>query len=169
MNCTGEDLKYLFNTCTDETIKSFFRNCEDIVNGKQFSDYTADEIKEFFINFKDKKEVKNFFQTCGERIVTCVFDDFLTLFNDFLDKLIFAVNTPNEHELDKILVNAIGKRVKCSNAALPSAYIVNQMLNWFKRRDEEHYWLTAKEAKDILNKKADELMALSKISAISID
>jgi hypothetical protein len=51
----------------------------------------------------------------------------------FLDKLVFAVNTPNEDELDDVLKSEVSNYYKLLSTDLQSAYVMNEMVNWFKR------------------------------------
>nr|CAH0106782.1 unnamed protein product [Daphnia galeata] len=85
----------------------------------------------------------------------------------FLDKLIFAVNTPNEGELDNVLKNEVGKYFTLLNTDLQSAYIMNEMINWFKSK--KNLWLSSEEAKKLFLNKTKKLMESLRVTAISID
>ena len=63
--------------------------------------------------------------------------------DDFLAKLVFAVDTPNEVQLDDILKAEIGDRYNLLKPDFQSSYILEKILNWFKEKDAR--WLSSKE------------------------
>ena len=74
--------------------------------------------------------------------------------NDFFKKLVFAVNTPNENELDDILDSELRKFYRLDYVEFHSAFIFRKMLNWFKKKesqfmssDEAILWLEEAECK----------------------
>ena len=85
----------------------------------------------------------------------------------FLDKLIFAVNTPNEGELDDVLKREVGNYFTLLTTDLQSAYVMNEMINWFKR--EDNVWLSSEEAKKLFLNKTQILMESIRVNEISID
>ena len=86
---------------------------------------------------------------------------------DFLDKLIFAVNTPNEEELDDVLKNEVSNYFTLVTTDLQSDYVMNEMVNWFKR--EDNVWLSSEEAKTLFLDKTQTLMESIRVNEISID
>ncbi|EFX78217.1 hypothetical protein DAPPUDRAFT_320752 [Daphnia pulex] len=85
----------------------------------------------------------------------------------FLDKLIFAVNTPNEGELDDVLKSEVGNYFTLLTTDLQSAFVMNEMVNWFKR--EDNVWLSSEEAKELFLNKTHKIMESIRVNAISID
>ncbi|XP_046457768.1 uncharacterized protein LOC124204693 [Daphnia pulex] len=85
----------------------------------------------------------------------------------FLDKLIFAVNTPNEDELDDVLKSEVGKYFTLESTDLQSAFVMNEMVNWFKR--EHNIWLSSEDAKELFLNKTHKIMESIRVNAISID
>jgi hypothetical protein len=85
----------------------------------------------------------------------------------FLDKLIFAVNTPNEDELDDVLKREMNIYFTVLTSDLQSAYVMNEMVNWFKRKD--NVWLSSEEAKKLFLDKTHKIMESIRLNAISID
>ena len=85
----------------------------------------------------------------------------------FNHKLILAVNTPNEDELTVILKKEIGERFKLRDTDLQSAYILNEMVDWFKRKNNT--WLSAEEGDKLFTKKVEEKMDCLHATAVSID
>jgi hypothetical protein len=86
----------------------------------------------------------------------------------FLDKLVFAVNTPNEGELDDVLKSEVGSYFTLLSTDLQSAFVMNEMVNWFKRKD--NIWLqTSEEAKKLFLDKTKNIMESIRVNAISID
>ena len=81
---------------------------------------------------------------------------------DFLSKLIFAVNTPNEVELDEVLKSEVVKYFKLHNSDLLSENFLKEMLDWFKKL--ETGWITSQKGKDLLNKGLKKLESLCFIS-----
>ena len=87
--------------------------------------------------------------------------------NEFFNKkLLFAVNTPNEEELDKILNKEVGKKYNLIDADLQYTYILSKMINWFK--SERNDWLDAKNGEEILMK-ASQKMDSFRATALSIN
>ena len=60
---------------------------------------------------------------------------------DFFDKLIFAVNTPNEDELEDILKHEMGVYLKLQDTDWQFSYIYTEMNKWF--RNQENTWLSS--------------------------
>ena len=85
----------------------------------------------------------------------------------FLDKLVFAVNTPNEDELDDVLKSEVSNYYKLLSTDLQSAYVMNEMVNWFKR--ENNVWLSSGEAKELFLNKIQKIMDLIRVNEISMD
>ena len=83
----------------------------------------------------------------------------------FNKKLIFAVNTPNEEELDTSLKDEVGDYLNMHDTDLQSTYILKEMINWFK--SGKNVWLSAKEGKNILEK-AKEKIDLFRATSVSI-
>ena len=77
---------------------------------------------------------------------------------EFFTKFIFSVCAPNEEELDRILREEMGKNSKLNepNDDLQSFYIVNEMVNWFKKK--ENVWLSDEEGEKILIEKTKQQM-----------
>ena len=85
----------------------------------------------------------------------------------FFNKLIFAVETSNEQELDDILKEEVGKCLELH--ATPTCncyYIMNEMDNWFKSGD--NVWLSAEKGRIFL-KKTKEKMKPLRVTALSIN
>lgn len=76
---------------------------------------------------------------------------------EFLEKLVFAVNQPNEVELGNIITKEIGKSSKFNllNAELVSDSFQRKMLDWFKEKRpekrKEGVWLNAKSGQEFFN------------------
>ena len=85
---------------------------------------------------------------------------------DFFNKFTFAINTPNEEELDGILKEEVGQYFNLLDTDLQSTYILSQMINWFKR--EENVWLSAENGKEMLYK-VKEKINLLRLTAVSMD
>jgi hypothetical protein len=85
----------------------------------------------------------------------------------FLDKLIFAVNTPNEGELDDVLKSEVGNYFTLLTSDLQSAFVMNEMVNWFKRKD--NIWLSSQEAKKLFLDKTKNIMELIRLNDLSND
>jgi hypothetical protein len=66
---------------------------------------------------------------------------------DFLDKLVFAVHTPNEVELDDILKNEVGNYYNLHENDFQSDFILRKMLDWFKEKDSK--FMSSEEGKNI--------------------
>ena len=56
----------------------------------------------------------------------------------FLNKFIFAVHTPNEVQLGKILTKEVGAHYNLFESDFQS-YILKKMLDWFKKKNSEWY------------------------------
>ncbi len=85
----------------------------------------------------------------------------------FLDKLVFAVNTPNEGELNEVLKSEMSIYFTLLSTDLQSAFVMNEMVNWFKRKD--NVWLSSEEAKELFLDKTKNIMESIRVNAISID
>ncbi|EFX87242.1 hypothetical protein DAPPUDRAFT_307146 [Daphnia pulex] len=85
---------------------------------------------------------------------------------DFLDKLVLAVHTPNEVELDDILKREVSDRYNLNESDFQSDFILRKMLDWFK--DEKSNFMTSEEGKYILDKGKKKLKSL-RVTALSID
>ena len=57
----------------------------------------------------------------------------------FLNKFIFAVHTPNEVQLGKILTKEVDAHYNLFESDFQSSYILEKMLNWFKKKNSEWY------------------------------
>ncbi|XP_046457772.1 uncharacterized protein LOC124204695 isoform X2 [Daphnia pulex] len=68
--------------------------------------------------------------------------------DSFLDKFVFAVNTPNEVELDVIMKNELGKYYNLLVSDVQFNHFSNTMLDWFKNKDSQ--WMTSDEGIRIL-------------------
>ncbi|EFX86430.1 hypothetical protein DAPPUDRAFT_313131 [Daphnia pulex] len=77
--------------------------------------------------------------------------------DEFFKKLVFA-KVPNEVELGKILTASVGKRYGLNNSSLQSAFILTEILNWFKTKESK--FMSAKEGLDILKKNEEKIKAL---------
>jgi hypothetical protein len=64
---------------------------------------------------------------------------------EFLDKLVFAVNMPNEVRLGHILTKEVGQHFNVRGCDFQSSFILEKMLNWFKEKNSNPI---LKEAKD---------------------
>ena len=86
----------------------------------------------------------------GENAKNKLLDDVVTdnEIDEFLDKLVFAVNMPNEKILGHILTREVGKRFKLLESDFQSDYILRKMLNLFKRRKAT--FLTSEQGRQIL-------------------
>ena len=58
--------------------------------------------------------------------------------DSFLNKFIFAVHTPNEVQLGKILTKEVGAHYNLFESDFQS-YILKKMLDWFKKKNSEWY------------------------------
>jgi hypothetical protein len=85
----------------------------------------------------------------------------------FLDKLIFAVNTPNEGELDDVIKSEVGNYFTLLTSDLQSAYVMNEMVNWFKRKD--NIWLSSQEARTLFLDKTKNIMESIRLNDLSND
>ncbi|XP_046644473.1 uncharacterized protein LOC124329458 [Daphnia pulicaria] len=85
----------------------------------------------------------------------------------FLDKLVFAVNTPNEGELDDVLKIEVGRYFTLLSTDLQSAFVMNEMVNWFKRKD--NVWLSSQEARTLFLDKTKNIMESIRVNDLSID
>lgn len=93
---------------------------------------------------------------------------------DFLNKLVFAVNQPNEIELGAIIAKEMGKDNKLNliSADLITDSFQRQMMDWFKakgkEKGQEGKWITdenAKEFFDSIESKVNTLMFVGLCSA----
>ena len=87
--------------------------------------------------------------------------------SDFFDKFIFAANTLNENELTGILKKEVGEHFNLLDTDFQSAYISNEMVDWFKRKDNK--WLSAEEGEKLFLRKVQEKMDCLRATAVSID
>ncbi|XP_046459662.1 uncharacterized protein LOC124206074 [Daphnia pulex] len=85
---------------------------------------------------------------------------------DFLDKLVFAVNTPSEVELDDILKKELDDRYSLHESDFQSDFILRNMLDWFKEKDSK--FMSSEEGKNIFKEGQKKLKSL-RVTAISID
>ena len=59
--------------------------------------------------------------------------------DSFLNKFIFAVHTPNEVQLGKILTKEVDAHYNLFESDFQSSYILEKMLDWFKKKNSEWY------------------------------
>lgn len=85
--------------------------------------------------------------------------------DDFFSKLIFAVNTPNEVDLDDVLKSEVAKYFKLRDSDLLSQNFLKEMLDWFKGTEA---WMPSQHGKDILNGGKRKLESL-RFTSISFD
>nr|CAH0106739.1 unnamed protein product [Daphnia galeata] len=84
----------------------------------------------------------------------------------FLDKLVFAVHTPNEVKLDSILKSEVGKYYELYENDFQSDFILRKMLDWLKKK--ESTFITSEEGKKIFEEGEKKMESL-RVTAISID
>ena len=84
----------------------------------------------------------------------------------FLDKLVFAVHTPNEVELDTSLKEEVGKYYELHENDFQSDFILRNMLDWFKKK--ESTFMTSEEGTNIF-KEGEKKMKSLRMTAISIE
>ncbi len=75
----------------------------------------------------------------------------------FFEKLVFVVNTPNESELDLLRNEEISKYFKL-HSELQSAYVFNEMLDWFKYPKSE--WMTLEDGKNLLERTKNKMESI---------
>ena len=85
--------------------------------------------------------------------------------DDFFDKLVFVVDTPNDTELDEILTSEVGQRYKTLDSDIQSDFILRK-INW-ELRDEGRF-LTTEDGQQKL-KEAGQQMYKVNLRAVSID
>ena len=85
----------------------------------------------------------------------------------FQNKLVFAVNTPNEEELNKVLKDEERRKYNLLDTDLQSSYILSQMNNWFK--NENNVWLSAKEGEAILLANTEQKINSLRATGFSLD
>ncbi|EFX62704.1 hypothetical protein DAPPUDRAFT_229967, partial [Daphnia pulex] len=85
---------------------------------------------------------------------------------DFLDKLVFAVHTPNEVQLDEILKTEVSDRYNLNESDFQSDFILRNMLDWFKKK--ESTFMSSAEGIDILENAKKKMKSL-RLTAVSID
>jgi hypothetical protein len=77
--------------------------------------------------------------------------------DEFFKKLVFA-KVPNEVELGKILTASVGKRYGLNNSSLQSAFILTEILNWFKTKESK--FMQAEAGLKILKENEEKIKAL---------
>ncbi len=115
-----------------------------------------------FSNLKDYKFIINNFKTCKEEqlgskpeLPNDEIED--SAIKAFFEKLVFAVNQPNEEALGSIIAREIGKDSKFNllNADLVSDSFQRRMLDWFKEKRKEKgkegEWLTEQHGAEFFN------------------
>ena len=85
--------------------------------------------------------------------------------DDFFDKLVFVVDTPNDTELDEILTSEVGQRYKTLDSDIQSDFILRK-INWELRGGGR--FLTTEDGQQIL-KEAGQQMYKVNLRAVSID
>ncbi len=86
--------------------------------------------------------------------------------DDFFQKLVFIVNTPNEVDLGKIISEDISEYYKLHESDFQSDFILRNMLDWFK--EKESTFLSSQKGKEILHKGKEKMKSL-RMTAVSID
>ena len=76
----------------------------------------------------------------------------------FLNKFIFAVHTPNEVQLGKILTKEVGAHYNLFESDFQSSYILEKMLDWFKKKDSE--WYSSEKGKRMLEEGGQKMESL---------
>jgi hypothetical protein len=152
---------------------------DDFINRHDGLSEGAKELRKHLLQFSQKvenleKRIFNFDENFGKTpLEPKIFNYPLPVdvkdeeIQGFLDKLVFAVNTPNEGELDDVLKSEVGKYFALLTTDLQSAYVMNEMVNWFKR--EDNVWLSSEEAKKLCFDKTHNIMESIRVNAISID
>ncbi|EFX87117.1 hypothetical protein DAPPUDRAFT_97395 [Daphnia pulex] len=150
---------------------------EDFINQPDELTEGAKELRKYLLQFSEnaenwKKRIFNFDENFGKTPLKEFNYDLPVAVKDeeiqgFLDKLIFAVNTPNEDELDDVLKSEVGNYFTLQSTDLQSAYVMNEMVNWFKRKD--NIWLSSKEARTLFLDKTKNIMESIRLNDLSID
>ena len=89
-----------------------------------------------------------FFTDINDSITDLSEDESEETIKDFFEKLVFAVNTPNENELDDVLDAELRKYYDIFDVEFHSAYIFRKMLDWLKKKESQ--FMSLKEAKELL-------------------
>ena len=104
-------------------------------------------------------------KTFNYKLPIAVTDEEIT---EFFNKFIFAANAPSEDELTGILKKEVGEHLNLLDTDhFQSDYISNEMVDWFKRKD--NIWLSADEGEKIFVRKVQEKMDCLRATAVSID
>ena len=82
-------------------------------------------------------QVKNKEETGGNGIEAL--EDNEEHVKEFLEKLVFAVETPNEVQLGQILTKEVGKLYNLNESDFQSDFILRKMLDWFKEKESIWY------------------------------
>ncbi|EFX75950.1 hypothetical protein DAPPUDRAFT_322705 [Daphnia pulex] len=83
-----------------------------------------------------------------------------------ISKLVFAVHTPNEVQLDDILKRKVSDRYSLQESDFQSDYILRNMLDWFKKKESE--FMTSAEGIDILENPKKKMKSL-RLMSVSMD
>ncbi|XP_046648291.1 uncharacterized protein LOC124338243 [Daphnia pulicaria] len=102
----------------------------------QFANFLKTSTFNCSKNFGISNEVSN--KTLDDKVA----DEEIT---EFLDKLVFAVNMPNEVRLGNILTKEVGQHFNVRGCDFQSSFILEKLLDWFKKKKSNPI---LKEAKD---------------------
>lgn len=89
----------------------------------------------------------------------------------FLDKLVFAVNQPDENELGNIISSEIGNEFNLLDASFISNSFLNNILDWFKIKQGNCPYKTSEEVKDFFIEQKNKLnrIALTGPTSVFVD
>ena len=109
-------------------------------------------------------QVKNKEETGGNGIEAL--EDNEEHVKEFLEKLVFAVETPNEVQLGQILTKEVGKLYNLNESDFQSDFILRKMLDWFK--EKESIWYSSVRGKQMLQECGQKMESL-RLTALSIN
>nr|CAH0105441.1 unnamed protein product [Daphnia galeata] len=161
-NLTG-NVKEFRNILSDLTIKQDKNKETNDSPESIFQEFWSKKSFKFSASFGDNKSNKKPSDETKESLDCAIHDEDIT---HFLDKLVFAVHTPNEVELETSLKEEVGKYYELHENDFQSDFILRNMLDWFKKK--ESTFMTSEEGTKIFKKGKKKMKSL-RVTGISID
>lgn len=151
---------------------------QDFIDDKNLSQ-NAKEFRKILLDCLEKRHddswktlkfdlSKNFgkLKTAASEILTCdpVNEEAI---KNFLDKLVFAVNLPNETQLGRIISNEMGMDFNLLDSRPVSNNLLIKMLNWFKEKSAT--MLSTLDANSYINEAKQMMVSIIHATGASID
>ncbi|XP_065223552.1 uncharacterized protein LOC135847779 [Planococcus citri] len=119
-----------FIICTNIGVENndYFKSVEEIDEILNFKKTNAKLLKFDFTKFPEKEKLKSILVNSAHDVL----EDEMT---DFFDKLVFAVDMPNEERLGKIIAKNMSREFNLKDSALVANDLYIRVLNWMKSKE----------------------------------